>query len=121
MPAGASVAVASALDGDAVVAGVEEAVLDEHVLARLGVAAVAVGAVVLDVHAAHGEILAEQGMYHPERRAEQGHILDEHVLALHGIDELDAHAVAVAHHALLHGHAVFVPLHEDGDGLCAAR
>ncbi len=63
----ATVVVASALYGNAVVAGVEEAVLDEHTVARFGVATVAVGTVVVDVYAANGDVLRQQGVYHPKR------------------------------------------------------
>ena len=52
----ASVAVASALDGYAVVARVEEAVLYQHAVAALGVAAVAVRSVVYHLDAAHGDV-----------------------------------------------------------------
>src|SRR4029079_1102978 len=43
-----SVVVAAGLERDAVVAGVERALLDQHVAARFGVAAVVVGAVAVD-------------------------------------------------------------------------
>ena len=52
----AAVAVASALDGDAVVAGVEEAVLDQYAVAALRVAAITVGAVVDHLDTADGDV-----------------------------------------------------------------
>ena len=51
-----AVGVAAGLDRDAIVARVEGAIFDEHVAARLGVAAVVVGAVALDVDSAHGDV-----------------------------------------------------------------
>ena len=77
-----AVHVASALDGDAVVAGVEDAVFYQHPVARLRVAAVAVGSLVPYLHAAHGDVVAQQRVNHPEGRPEQRHALDEHALAL---------------------------------------
>ena len=44
-----AIGVAAGLDRDAVVAGVEDAVLDEHVAAGFGIAAVVVGAVRVDL------------------------------------------------------------------------
>ena len=91
--ASASVAVASAFDGNAVIARVEKAVFDEHTVARFGVAPVAVGAIVVDVHTPHRHIGALQWMDDPERRAEQGHILYQHTLTLVEADELRTHPV----------------------------
>ena len=56
-----AIAVAAGLDGDAVVAGVEEAVLDQDVVAVFGVTAVVVVAVGVDGDAAGGEVGAEDG------------------------------------------------------------
>ena len=83
-----AVGVAAALDRDAVVARVERAVLDEHVAARLGIAAVVVGPVAVDRHAADGDVLAQHGMDLPHRRADDRHAFDEHVLAAIGLDEV---------------------------------
>ena len=102
-----SVHVASALDGDAVVAGVEVAVLNEHTVTRFGVTSVAVGAVVVDVYASHGHVLAEQGVDDPEGRTQQGHALDEHTVTLVGVDELRAQSVGLGEASVVHVHAVF--------------
>ena len=102
----ASVLVASALDSDAVVARLEAAVLNEHVLARLWVASVAVGAVVDDGQAAHGDILRQQGMHHPEGRAQQGDAFEQNVFTLIKVDELWAQAFSLEL-ALLDGGAGF--------------
>lgn len=55
----ATVGVAARLDRDAIVAGVERAFLDKHIAARLWIAAVVVGAVTGNCHAADSHILAE--------------------------------------------------------------
>ena len=62
----AAVTVASALDGDTVVASVEETVFDEHTVAALRVAAVAIGTVVDHLHTTHGDVCRVKGMDHPE-------------------------------------------------------
>ena len=109
-----SVAVASALDGDAVVARVEEAVLNEHAVARLRVAAVAVGPVVGNLHPAHGDVLRQQGMDDPKGRAQQGEVLHQDVLTLIEVDELRAQAVLLGEDALVHVHAVLGLLQQSG-------
>ena len=62
----AAVIVASALDGDAVIAGVEVAVLYQHTVARLRVATVTVRPVIIDMYATHGDIGREQGVDDPK-------------------------------------------------------
>ena len=88
-----SVAVAPALDGYAVVACVEEAVLDEHAVARLRVASVAVRSVVLEMNILHMNVGTLQRMQHPEGGAQQGDALNAYALALVQTDELGTHAV----------------------------
>ena len=110
-----SVAVASALDGNAVVAGAEEAVLYEHTVAALRVAAVAVGAFADYFHAAHGDVGGVQGMDGPEGRLQQGDILQQDALTPVEADQLRAETVFRAKDALrvssalfiIHGYAVF--------------
>ena len=51
-----TVVIAAALDSYAVVTRVEIAVLDEHAVARLGIATVAVGSIIINMYAAHGNI-----------------------------------------------------------------
>ena len=60
-----AVAVAARFDRDAVVAGVEETIFDQDVAGGFGVAAIVVGAVGGDLHAAHGDVLREDGMNFP--------------------------------------------------------
>ena len=57
----ASVAVAAGLDGDAVVARVEGAMLDQHVAARFRIAAVVVRPMRRDLHAAHRDVRQSTG------------------------------------------------------------
>src|SRR5664280_1697454 len=61
----ASVAVASGLDGDAVVSGIEHASLDEHVGASFRIATVVVGSVGGDLHVANGDVAAEHRVQFP--------------------------------------------------------
>src|ERR1044071_3014382 len=116
-----AVGVAAGLDGDAVVARVEGAVFDEHVLARLGVAAVVVLAVALDVDPADGDVGAEDGVEFPHRRVDDGDALDEHVLAAVGLDELRAEVAAFAEDALADGRAALGQLFERLAGLQLVR
>ena len=62
----ATVVVASGLDGYAVVARVEEAVLYQHAVAGLRVAAVAVRTVVINMYATHGDVFRQQRVDDPE-------------------------------------------------------
>ena len=94
------------LDRDAVVAGVERAVLDQHVAARLGIAAVVVRAVAADRYAADGDVLAEHRVDLPHRRVDDRHALDEHVAAAIGLDEIRPQVVARAEDALGDRHAL---------------
>ena len=63
-----TIAVTSALDGDTVVAGIEETILNEYAVAALRVAAVAVRTVVDHLHTTYGDIGRVEGMDHPEGR-----------------------------------------------------
>ena len=58
------------------------------------------------MHAAHDDILAEQRVDHPERRAQQGDILDEHSVAIICVDELWTQTVLSRKAALFHIHAI---------------
>ena len=61
-----SVAIASALDGDTVVARIEETVLDEYAIAALGIASVAIRSVVDHLYTTNGDIGGVEGMDNPE-------------------------------------------------------
>ena len=52
-----TVVVATALNGNAVVACIEVAVLYQYTLATLRVAAITVGTVVVDMYTTHGDVL----------------------------------------------------------------
>ncbi len=62
-----SVGVSAALDGNAVISRVENAVLDEHIAARLRIASVVVGTVTVDGNAAHDDVGGEHWMNLPHR------------------------------------------------------
>ena len=110
----APVVVSAALDGYAVVAGVEEAVFYQHAVARLGVASVAVGAIVVDVHAAYGDVFRQQRVNHPERRAQQSDVFYEYAVALVEVYQLRAQAVFRPEAALVHVDTVFRHLQQPG-------
>src|SRR5579862_8861547 len=102
-----SVAVAPALDRDAIVAGIELALLDEHVARAFRIAAVVVRPVAVDLHAAHGYVLAEHGIEFPHRRIADAHAFDQHVGAAVGLHEHGPEELALAEHAVLHRHVLF--------------
>ena len=85
-----TVVVSSALDGDAVVAGVEDTVLYEYILACLRVASVSVRSFVPNSYAVYRDVLAEQRVHHPERRVDHLYVLDEDALRAYEVDELRA-------------------------------
>ena len=103
----ATVVVTAALDGDAVVAGVENAVLDEHVLTSLRVATVSVRSLVPNGHSVYGDVLREEWVYDPERGVEHFDSLDEDALASHEVDELRTQALSFSELSLVEWHAVF--------------
>ena len=100
-----AVGVASGLDRDAVVARVEEAVRDQHVFARLRIAAVGVRAICLDVEILDGDVGAQHRVDLPHRRVEHADAFDQHVRAAVRLDELRAQVVAGAEDAVLDRHA----------------
>ena len=61
-----AVAVAPALDGNAVVASVEEAIFDKDAIAALRIAAVTIGTIVDHLHPAHSDIGRVKGMDYPK-------------------------------------------------------
>ena len=96
------VLVASRLERDAVIAGVEGAALDQHVLARLRVAAVVVGPVRGDRHVADRDARAQHRVDLPHRRIHDPDPFDQDVPAAVRLDEVGAQEVPVAEHALRH-------------------
>ena len=92
----------------------EDTVLDEHVLASLRVAAVAVRTFVPDGHALYCDVLAEQWVDDPERRVEQLHSLDQDALTAYEVDELRAQALSQSKLTLVKIHSVFSLLQQFG-------
>ena len=107
-----TVVVATRLDSNAVVAGIEVAVLYQYAVTRLRVAAVTVRTIVVDVYATHGDVGGQQGMDNPERRTQQGDVLYQNAFALVEVDELWAQAVLLGEAALVHGYSVFSRLEQ---------
>ena len=89
----APVTVAPTLDGDTVVAGIEETVFDEHTVTAFRIAAVAVRTVVDHLHTAHCDIGRVEGMDDPERGAQQGDVFKENTLTLVETDKLRTQTV----------------------------
>ena len=88
-----TVTVSSALDGDTVITGIEEAVLDEYTVTALWVTAVTIGTVVNHLYPTDGDIGRVQGMNHPEWRTQQRDILQQNTFALIKTDKLRAQTV----------------------------
>ena len=82
-----AVAVAAALERDAVVAGVERAFLDQHAVARIGVEAVGVRAGALDGDAAGGDVGAVDGVQRPEGRVGERDAFEQDALAVDRLEE----------------------------------
>ncbi len=75
-----TVVVSSSLDGDAVVSGVEDTVLNEYILACFRVAYVSVRYFVQNGYAVYRVVLAEEMVHHPEMRVDHIYVLDEYEL-----------------------------------------
>ena len=98
----ATVVVASALDCDTVVAGVEDAVFDEDVAAGFRVTAVTVRAVIVYSHAANRQVSAHKRVNNPEWRAQKGDVFNQDSCAAVEIDGLRAKAVSEGIDSLVH-------------------
>ena len=107
-----TVVVATALDSDAVVAGMEHAVLDEYVLASLRVATVTVRSFVPYIHTVYRDVLGEQWMDDPERRVDHLDILDKDALAVYHVDQLRTQAIAHTELTLVERHTVLCHLQQ---------
>ena len=73
----ASIGIATGLDGHGIVSATEEAVLNQHVARRLGIAAVVVGEMRVDGDAAHDDVVAIERMNGPKWRILDGDTFDE--------------------------------------------
>ena len=108
----ATVVVTAGFDGYAVVTGVEEAILNQHVLAGLRVATISVRTVVDHAYAVYDDVLGEQGVDDPKGRVQQCNVLNEDLVALKNVDELGAKGIFRAHDAFLHGQLILIGLHQ---------
>src|SRR5215472_896129 len=105
-----AVGISAGFDRDAIVAGVEVAVLDQHVGAGLRIAAIRVGSSIVlgagggDRHLAHCDIRAQHWMNLPHRRVFQRHALDQQILATIGLNKLWPQIMSRPEHALGHGY-----------------
>ena len=115
----AAVCITSALNGDAVVACVKGTTLDEHILTRLWVAAIAIGTFVPHLHVTNGDVLREQRMHHPEWGAKHGDTLDDNIFALIQVHQLRTKTVAFAEASLIHIHTVLGILQQGGTAALA--
>ena len=109
----ASVAIAAALDGDAIVAGIEFATIDQHVGRALRIAAIVVGTVAGDLDVAHGDIPAQHGIEFPHRRIADGDAFEQNVGRAVWLHEIGPQRGPIAVDALAHRH-VFFALREQG-------
>ena len=102
----ATIVIASALDGDTVVAGIEITVLYQHTVAALWVAAVTIGAVIINMYATYGNVRRQQRMDNPEGRTQQGDVLNENALTLVEVNHLRTQTVLRTKTALVHINAI---------------
>ena len=64
------------------------------------------------MYATHNDVFAEQGMDNPERRTQEGYILDEHSVTFVDIDELRAQTILGSESALFHIYAILCILQQ---------
>ena len=78
------------LDGNAIVADINRAVVDAHILTAVGVDAVGVGGIrrIFDIQPANDHIPAIERMHRPRRGVGERHVLQRHMLAV-----VEAHEV----------------------------
>jgi hypothetical protein len=98
------IVVAAGLQRDAVVAGVERAAFDQHVAARLGIAAVVVRPMAVDDDAATITLVDRTGWISHIGELRIGDAVDEHVAAAIRLDEVWPQVGALAEDPLGHGH-----------------
>ena len=100
----APVGIASGFNRDAVVARVKGAVFDQDVGAGFGIAAIVIGAVRIDAHAADRDIGAEHGIQFPHGGVLHREAFQQHVRAPVGLNEVGSQIVSGAVHALGNRH-----------------
>src|ERR1017187_10222276 len=113
----AAIGIASALDGDAIVAGIEGAAVDQHIDGGFGVATIVVRAVAGHGDVAHGDVLAQHRVHFIHRRVDDGEVLDLHVGATVGLHEHGPQIAAVAELALPDWYTLLRHLAQRGAGL----
>src|SRR5262249_40085163 len=91
-----AVAVASGVDGDAVVARVERTILNEHILGRVRIAAVVIRSMTHDLDAANRDVGAEDGIDLPHRRVRDRYSFDQDIAGPAGLNEVRAQIAAFA-------------------------
>src|SRR5882757_184739 len=74
-----AVLIVARFDGDAVVAGAENAADDEHAIAALRIAAIVVRAVAIDIYSTHSDIAAQDGIELPHGGVLDGEVFEENV------------------------------------------
>jgi len=82
------------------------AVLNQHIPAALGIAAIVVRPVAFHGHAPDNNIFGEKRVNQPEGSPNNGNALDQNALALVGLDEWRAESVFFVKHSLLNGYIV---------------
>ncbi len=107
-----AVRVTPGLDRDAVVVRRETHPANRHVLTRVGIAPVAVGAEAVDLHVLHEHVAAEHRVDVPHRRVAQGHARDDDARAAVRADETRTQVVPVTEDPLADRHAVVAHLRE---------
>lgn len=83
-----TIGISTALDGNTIVSGMEDAILDKDVFATLGITTIAVGTFINYRNITHCYVTAKEGMDDPEGRIRESDALDEDVLRINEIDEL---------------------------------
>ena len=68
------------------------------------------------MHPTHSDVLAEQGVDNPERRTQQGDILNENTVAIVDVNELRAQTVLGSETAFLHVHSILSILQQTCSG-----
>src|SRR6185369_514905 len=106
------VCVASGLDSNTVVAGVEGTVFDQHVTARFRIATVIIWTMTIDVHVLDDYVATEHRMNFPHRRVVDCHAFDQNVLAAIWLNKLRPQIMSLAEHAFPHRHTLFRHRHQ---------
>src|SRR5262249_1916797 len=85
---------------------------NQHVGARLGIAAVIVWTMTIDAHVLHDHVATEYRMNLPHRRVANSDAVDEDVLAAVGLDELRAQVMTIAEDTVIDWNAFFSHLEQ---------